>query len=76
MDRVNWLQVNALLFGGALVAVGVFFSAVAPPGGVDPLAVASVIVGGATFALGALSWWIRGWAREIRRSREERASRR
>lgn len=76
MDRVNWLQVNALLFGAALMAVGVFFSAVAPRGEIDPVAVVAAIVGGVMFAAGALSWWIRGWAREVQRKREERAARR
>ena len=76
MDRVNWLQVNALLVGAFLMGVGLFFSAVAPQGEVDKLAVAAAIVGGVMFAAGALSWWARGWAREIHRKREERASRR
>lgn len=76
MDRVNWMQANALLLGAFLAAVGLFFCAVAPQGEVDRLAVATVIVGAVMFAAGALSWWARGWAREIHRKREERASRR
>lgn len=76
MDRVNWMQANALLVGAFLVAVGLFFCSVAPQGEVDRLAVATVIVGGVMFSAGALSWWARGWIREIQTKREVRASQR